>query len=305
MMVGSCPARSRIQPIMPVVVDLPLVPATPMRWAAALNSSASSSARVMMARSSRRADWTSGMLSSTAPDITRIWPRRFTPLPSWGCRATPRPRRKSNRAVLRPWSSARSEPSTTPPRAKTISARGVMPLPPTPQKKEAWPGIIAGPYERRPGGATGPSALGAKRMSREWLKIGVVATASRMAPEVAERVPALARSLYGEDAPEIVFHPEVLASAGHFAGDDATRARAFLDVANDPSFDALWFARGGYGACRIGEAVLAGLAPAAHAKTYLGYSDAGALLGGLYRAGFPHVAHGPVAQDIMRDGGDA
>ena len=142
-------------------------------------------------------------------------------------------------------------------------------------------------------------------MSRERLKIGVVATASRMAPEVAERVPALARSLYGEDAPEIVFHPEVLASAGHFAGDDATRARAFLDVANDPSFDALWFARGGYGACRIGEAVLAGLAPAAHAKTYLGYSDAGALLGGLYRAGFPHVAHGPVAQDIMRDGGDA
>jgi muramoyltetrapeptide carboxypeptidase len=142
-------------------------------------------------------------------------------------------------------------------------------------------------------------------MSRERLKIGVVATASRMSPEVAERVPALARSLYGEGAPEIVFHPEVRASAGHFAGDDAKRARAFLDVANDPSFDALWFARGGYGACRIGEAVLAGLAPAARAKTYLGYSDAGALLGGLYRAGFPHVAHGPVAQDIMRDGGDA
>jgi muramoyltetrapeptide carboxypeptidase len=142
-------------------------------------------------------------------------------------------------------------------------------------------------------------------MSRERLKIGVVATASRMSPEVAERVPALARSLYGEGAPEIVFHPEVLASAGHFAGDDATRARAFLDVANDPSFDALWFARGGYGACRIGEAVLAGLTSAARAKTYLGYSDAGALLGGLYRAGFPHVAHGPVAQDIMRDGGDA
>jgi muramoyltetrapeptide carboxypeptidase len=51
--------------------------------------------------------------------------------------------------------------------------------------------------------------------------------------------------------------------------------------------------------------VLAGLAPAARAKTYLGYSDAGALLAGLYRAGFPHLAHGPVAQDILRDGGDA
>jgi muramoyltetrapeptide carboxypeptidase len=142
-------------------------------------------------------------------------------------------------------------------------------------------------------------------MSRERLKIGVVATASRMSPEVAERVRALARALYGDAAPEIVFHRDVLASAGHFAGDDATRARAFLEVANDPSFDALWFARGGYGACRIGEAVLAGLAPAARAKTYLGYSDAGALLGGLYRAGFPDLAHGPVAQDILREGGDA
>ena len=142
-------------------------------------------------------------------------------------------------------------------------------------------------------------------MSRERLKIGVVATASAMSPEVAARVPALARVLYGDRAPEIVFHPDSVASAGHFAGDDATRARAFLDVANDESFDALWFARGGYGSCRIGEAVLAGLTPAARAKTYLGYSDAGALLGGLYRAGFPHVAHGPVAQDIQREGGEA
>ncbi len=142
-------------------------------------------------------------------------------------------------------------------------------------------------------------------MSRERLKIGVVATASRLSPEVADKVAALARSLYGEHAPEIVFHPDCLASAGHFAGDDAARARAFLEVANDASFDALWFARGGYGSCRISEAVLAGLTPAAKAKTYLGYSDAGALLAGLYRAGFPHVAHGPVAQDILRDGGDA
>jgi muramoyltetrapeptide carboxypeptidase len=142
-------------------------------------------------------------------------------------------------------------------------------------------------------------------MSRESLKIGVVATASRMSPEVADRVLALVRSLYGGRGPEIIFHPDCLASAGHFAGDDSTRARAFLDVANDPSFDALWFARGGYGSCRIGEAVLGGLEPAASAKAYLGYSDAGALLGGLYRAGFPHLAHGPVAQDIMRDGGDA
>jgi muramoyltetrapeptide carboxypeptidase len=142
-------------------------------------------------------------------------------------------------------------------------------------------------------------------MSRKRLKIGVVATASAMSPEVADEVLTLARSLYGERAPQIVFHPQCLVRAGHFAGDDAARARAFLDIANDASFDALWFARGGYGSCRIGEAVLAGLGPAARDKAYLGYSDAGALLAGLYRAGFQHVAHGPVAQDILREGGEA
>ena len=141
-------------------------------------------------------------------------------------------------------------------------------------------------------------------MSRERLKIGVVATASRLSPEVAEQVPAVARAIYGEAAPQIVFHAGSYASAGHFAGDDAARARAFLEVANDESFDVLWFARGGYGSNRIAEQVLAGLTPAARAKTYLGYSDAGALLGALYRAGFPHVAHGPVAQDVLRDGGE-
>jgi hypothetical protein len=37
-------------------------------------------------------------------------------------------------------------------------------------------------------------------------RIGVVAPASRMSPEVAERVPTLARSLYPDRTPEIVFH---------------------------------------------------------------------------------------------------
>ena len=40
-------------------------------------------------------------------------------------------------------------------------------------------------------------------------------------------------------------------------------------------------------------------------KAYLGYSDAGMLLAALYRAGFEAMAHGPVAHDILRDGGDA
>jgi len=136
------------------------------------------------------------------------------------------------------------------------------------------------------------------------LKIGVVAPASRLSPEVAERVPMLAARLYPDRTPEIVFHPQCFATHGHFAGDDDTRARAFIEVANDESYDAVWFARGGYGSCRVAEAVIGGLTEASRRKTYLGYSDAGALLAALYRAGFANVAHGPVAQDILRDGGD-
>src|SRR5713226_10164796 len=136
-------------------------------------------------------------------------------------------------------------------------------------------------------------------------RIGVVAPASRMSPEVAQRVPTLARSLYSERTPEVVFHPQCFASHGHFAGDDETRAQAFLDIANDESYDAVWFARGGYGSCRVVEAVMCRLTEPSRRKAYVGYSDAGVLLAALYRVGFEAVAHGPVAQDILRDGGDA
>jgi len=136
-------------------------------------------------------------------------------------------------------------------------------------------------------------------------RIGVVAPASRMSAEVAEKVLTLAARRYPDRTPEIIFHPQCFASHGHFAGDDETRARAFLDVANDESFDAVWFARGGYGSCRVVDAVISRLTEPSRQKTYLGYSDGGTLLAALYHAGFNSVAHGPVAQDIVRDGGDA
>lgn len=137
------------------------------------------------------------------------------------------------------------------------------------------------------------------------VRIGVVAPASRLEPVFADKVQQLTRSLYADSSPDIQFHPQCFLSAGHFAGDDETRAEAFLDVANDASFDALWIGRGGYGSCRIAERVIAGLMPAAGEKLYLGYSDAGALLGALYKRGFSRVAHGPMPSDINRDGGEA
>jgi len=119
---------------------------------------------------------------------------------------------------------------------------------------------------------------------------------------MAERVTALSAQLY--PSVELVFHPQCFLAAGHFAGTDAQRAAAFLETANDPAFEAVWFGRGGYGSGRIAEEALGKLSEAARAKTYLGYSDAGALLAGLYAKGFPGVTHGPMPADINRTGGE-
>lgn len=137
------------------------------------------------------------------------------------------------------------------------------------------------------------------------IRIGVVAPSSRIEPGFETRIHDLAARLYPSNTPEIVFHPQCYLAHGHFAGDDAARAAAFLDYANDPAFDALWLARGGYGAGRLIEAVLAGVKPAARDKAYLGYSDAGSLLAALYGKGFGRVAHGPMPRDITRHGGEA
>jgi muramoyltetrapeptide carboxypeptidase len=135
------------------------------------------------------------------------------------------------------------------------------------------------------------------------MRIGVVAPSSRFSEEAAARVRAIAAAEH--PGLDIVFHPQCFLTHNHFAGSDVARAEAFVETANDPAFDAVWFARGGYGACRIAVDAMAALAPAARDKAYLGYSDAGYLLAGLYRAGFPDVAHGPMPQDAMRDGGGA
>lgn len=135
------------------------------------------------------------------------------------------------------------------------------------------------------------------------MRIGVVAPSARFSEEAATRVAKIAAADF-PDA-KIVFHPQCFLSDHHFAGPDAARRDALVEMANDPGIDAIWFARGGYGSCRIAEDAIARFGPAARDKAWLGYSDAGFLLAGLYRAGFAHVAHGPMPQDAMREGGDA
>ena len=131
------------------------------------------------------------------------------------------------------------------------------------------------------------------------MRIAVVAPSCRLTEAAAERVAALAAG-----RAEVVFHPQCFASDGHFAGADAVRADALVEVAEDPAFDAVWFARGGYGSNRIIEAVLPRLGDTARKKSWMAYSDGGFLLGALYAAGFGDLAHGPMPADVMREGGE-
>lgn len=134
-------------------------------------------------------------------------------------------------------------------------------------------------------------------------RVAVCAPSTPMTRADAAIVTALAEAEFPEV--ELHFHPQCFASEGHFAGSDEVRLAALLECANDPAFDAVWFARGGYGACRIAEDAIARLDHAAQDKQYLGYSDAGYLLGGLYRARIGRPVHAPMPNDIRRDGGEA
>lgn len=133
------------------------------------------------------------------------------------------------------------------------------------------------------------------------MRIGVVAPSTPITRDAAEQAAAIAAAEFGPA--ELIFHPQCFVRHNHFAGPDDVRADAFVEVANDPAFDALWFARGGYGSCRIAEQLLRRLDGAARDKIYLGYSDAGYVLAGLYAAGFGRVAHGPMPADVRRTGG--
>lgn len=119
--------------------------------------------------------------------------------------------------------------------------------------------------------------------------------------ERADAVSKLAAMEYS--GVQLAFHPQCFEESGHFAGDDATRLAGFLDCANDADVGAVWFAMGGYGSNRIIGDALPLLGDAAKAKTYLGYSDCGTILGALYKHGIGRPVHGPLAGDVRREGG--
>ena len=132
------------------------------------------------------------------------------------------------------------------------------------------------------------------------MRIAVVAPSCPLDPTAVPILEGRARAA-GVD---LDVHPQCFSRSGHFAGADAERLSALLEVLGNDSVDGVWFARGGYGSNRIAETAAASLPATSRAKLIMGYSDAGFLLSALHRAGVS-VAHGPLAQDALREGGSA
>jgi len=132
-------------------------------------------------------------------------------------------------------------------------------------------------------------------------KIAICAPASPISRESAVALKELVAAEFPMHS--VHFHEQCFMRAGHFAGDDLVRMGAFLECANDPAFDAVWFARGGYGSNRIAEAAIMRLNEAARAKTYIGFSDCGYILGALYKAGIGQCAHGSMPVNARSEEG--
>jgi muramoyltetrapeptide carboxypeptidase len=132
-------------------------------------------------------------------------------------------------------------------------------------------------------------------------RIAICAPATPIAREQAAALEELVASEFPQHS--VWFHEQCYSSHGHFAGTDDERMSALLDCANSPDFDAVWFARGGYGSNRIAQAAVSFMNEHARAKTYVGYSDMGYLLAALYRAGIGQPVHGSMPVSALSETG--
>lgn len=132
-------------------------------------------------------------------------------------------------------------------------------------------------------------------------RIAICAPATPITREQADAVNSLATAEFPDL--ELAFHEQCFVHDGHFSGPDEVRLAAFLDCANDPGVDAVWFAKGGYGSNRLLPDAIEGLGPTARSKTYLGYSDCAFLLAALHNEGIGTQVHAPMPVDIRREGG--
>lgn len=132
-------------------------------------------------------------------------------------------------------------------------------------------------------------------------KIAICAPATPITRDHADALEQLVAAEFPMHS--VTFHDQCFELQGHFAGPDIRRLEALLDCANDPAYDAVWFAKGGYGSNRIAEAAIRQMNEAARAKTFVGFSDAGYLLAALYRAGIGQPVHGSMPVSARSEGG--
>lgn len=101
-------------------------------------------------------------------------------------------------------------------------------------------------------------------------RIGIVACSSPVGPLELELGLARLRA----SGFEAVVHPNVLRRHFVNAGTDEERAQSLLDYAFDDSIDAIWCARGGYGAARVVSLLYQlGQSRIPRSKMLVGYSD--------------------------------
>jgi muramoyltetrapeptide carboxypeptidase len=170
-----------------------------------------------------------------------------------------------------------------------------------PQKNHGCAERLFGVSVMRQGYALAVDFATARATHGIMTRIAICAPARPITPELAAAVTDLAAMRV--PGASLSFHPQCFATEGHFAGSDSVRLAALLECANDPGHDAVWIARGGYGANRIAAQAVEQMDAAARSKTFLGYSDGGYLLGALYRARIGQPVHGPMPRDLAGDGG--
>lgn len=131
-------------------------------------------------------------------------------------------------------------------------------------------------------------------------RIALVAAAGPLPDGGVDRAMGRVESLGWEPVPG----DNCRARKGYLAGTDAERAADLNRALRDPTIDAVWFLRGGYGTMRILDA-LDWDALARHPKALIGYSDNTAVHLAAHRAGVvsfhgPHP-HTPAFPDFARD----
>src|SRR4051794_41533042 len=114
------------------------------------------------------------------------------------------------------------------------------------------------------------------------MRIAVVAPSCTLKREAADAVQAIVAT---RGDCELVIHPQCFLSDGHFAGPDAARLAALREVMADPSVDAVWFARGGYGSEPIAGEAGAGPPPPPRGETFNGDKGAGVLVPRVFQRG--------------------